>query len=254
MAAPGEAVAAVTLKLPAFWPADPELWFKQVESQFATRNITTDETKYHYLVAALTPETAAEVRDLLIAPPAADLYKTLKEEIVKRTTHSEQARLKQLLTCAELDGRKPTQLLRHMRQLVGSSTALVPNDLLKQLFLPRLPLQVQAVLAANESLTLDKQAELADKLLDVMGPTVAAVDSRSLSEVSDLKKEINEIKNMLRGRHSDKKAGGKRNRSKTPGPRSEDPEDICWFHAKFGSKANNCRQPCSFKKAGSSGN
>ncbi len=66
------AVASVRIKLPPFWPSDPQVWFAQVEAQFATRRITVQRTKFEYMVSALAPEFAAEVRDIILAPPAED--------------------------------------------------------------------------------------------------------------------------------------------------------------------------------------
>ncbi|CAN7997550.1 unnamed protein product, partial [Ixodes hexagonus] len=110
-------VSDVDLRLPPFWTADPELWFIQVGSQFVARRITSDITKYHHVVSSLPPATACEIRDVLLAPPDEDAYKTLKQTLIRRVTPSETQRLQQLLREAELGDRKPSQLLRHMQQL-----------------------------------------------------------------------------------------------------------------------------------------
>ncbi len=129
-------VSAVTvhLKLPPFWPADPELWFVQVEAQFACRRITSQQSKFDYVVSSLSPEFAAEVRDLLLRPPADNPY-----TVLKRTTSSEQRKLQQLFTGEELGDRKPTQLLRRMQQLLDGRPGLIGTSFLQDLFLQRLP-------------------------------------------------------------------------------------------------------------------
>ena len=251
---PNQEISATSLKLPVFWPSDPEVWFSQVEAHFASRTITSDNTKYYHLVASLTPETACEVRDLLINPPAADRYATLKAAIVQRLTTSKQARLKQLLQSEELDGRQPSKFLRRMRQLVGSDTALVSDDLLRELFVTRLPNSVQLVLK-TQTVDLDALAALADQMMDAIGPQVHAVND-SLSEIADLKKEIQEIKGLLRGRSDTKESSSTRARSKTPGSRVDNrqvPGDTCWFHAKFGANARKCREPCAFSSGNDKG-
>lgn len=247
-----EVDATVSVKLPPFWPADPELWFLQVEAQFSTRNITADNTKYNHLVASLTPEAAAEVRDLLLAPPDSDKYTGLMEAIIKRTTSSAEERITKVLTEEELDGRKPSQLLRRMQQLVSNNKALVPDGLLKQVWMSRLPATVQAILATSESLAIDGMAELADKVMEATGSvSVHAVQSAN-SEVSELRKEIQEMKHLLRGRDNDRsKPGSSRARSRTPAPATSG--SLCWFHSKFGNKAEKCRTPCSYKAGNEAG-
>ena len=79
------AVATVSVKLPPFWPSDPEVWFAQVKAHFTSRCITAQHTRFGYVIASLTPEVATEVRDLILKPPDDRPYTVLREKLIKRT-------------------------------------------------------------------------------------------------------------------------------------------------------------------------
>lgn len=92
-------------------------------------------TKLDYVVAALPQSTASVVRDILRSPPADQPYETLRKELIRRTTESEQRRLQQLLTAEELGGRKPTKFLRRMEHLLGDkATTMDTSIFLKKIF------------------------------------------------------------------------------------------------------------------------
>ena len=142
------------------------------------RGITAQKTRFDYIVSTLSPEIATEVRDLILKPPTERPYDTLKTQLIKRTAASEQQKLQQLINAEELGDRKPNQLLRRMQLLLGDQVGLTDGDssFLHELFLQRLPSNVRMVLASTDkTLTLDKLAELADKVMEVATPTVAAI-------------------------------------------------------------------------------
>ena len=246
------AISTVSLKIPPFWPADPLVWFAQVEAQFATRNITAQKTKFDYIIASLTPEFATEVRDLILSPPADTPFDILKDQLVKRTAASEQRRLQQLFVTEELGDRQPTQLLRRMNQLLGDKASGIDNSLLRELFLQRLPPNVRMVLASTaEPVTLEALASLADKIMEVATPTVSTINHSSdhlLSELSSLKAELSQLKQLITSRNPSHRPS--RSRPNSPArPRSNTPQpssDLCWYHQHFGSNAQKCRSPCSF--------
>lgn len=158
---PTSQVSAVALKLPTFWTSRPEIWFTQVEAQFATRQITSDETKFNYVVAALDNTTAAEVESLLHHPPSTDRYQALKSALIGAFGKTHDQRDAELLTLSGLGDRKPTGLLRYMRSLNAD-----PQTLMRALFLHQLPSEVRRVLASSNTRDLDELAIAADRIME----------------------------------------------------------------------------------------
>lgn len=154
--------------MPAFYPEKPALWFAQLESQFVLANISTDATKYHNALGHLDPIYAAEVEDIIIAPPATNKYERLKDELVKRLSASREKKVKQLLTHEELGDRKPSQFLRHLRNLAGPG---VPEEFLKTIWTSRLPSGTQTIIASQQKASLEEVAELADRIHDLVPPS-----------------------------------------------------------------------------------
>ena len=253
--APDVSAVSIALKLPPFWPADPELWFAQVESQFACRRITSQHSKFDYVVSSLAPEFAAEVRDLLINPPTDNPYTTLKTQLTKRTTASEQKKLQLLFTSEELGDRKPTQLLRRMQQLLGNRAGMTDDSFLRELFLQRLPPNVRMVLASTPDGTgLVQLADLADKVMEVASPTagsIAAVTTPSTlaTEIEHLRGEVLRLEKLVqklaRSRSLSHSGSRPSRHSPTPPPANSsdtpdlphDSESLCWYHRKFGDWA-----------------
>ena len=103
---PNAAVHTVSLKLPPFWQEYPALWFHQVETQFATKGITQQLTKYHYIVGSLASETAREVCDVIVTIPATNPFDTLKEHLISHTSLTESQRMQELLSFELLGDQK----------------------------------------------------------------------------------------------------------------------------------------------------
>ncbi|XP_041480160.1 uncharacterized protein LOC121427702 [Lytechinus variegatus] len=274
-------IAPVSIKLPPFWANDPEIWFVQVEAQFHTKGITAEITKFNYVVASLQQEVVMEVRDIITAIPADNPYQKLKAALVKRTTVSEQTRLNRLLSGEELGDKSPSQLLRRMQLLMGTST--MEDSIFRQLFLQRLPTNVQVILAASsDGVSLVDLAALSDKIVEVAGPTSISniqsklapsqppplpahetkVDQLS-AQVAQLTMQVQALTcslldNRGRGRSRQRKSKDSNKRpqsvSRSPNRSEQHAGAQCWYHWKHGSSAQKCISPCSFSAGHAQGN
>jgi len=192
-------LSRVSFKAPPFWKANPELWFIQLESNFVTSGITNDTTKFHSVVAAIDTDILTYVSDIVRSPPETNKYESLKQRIVCQFSQSETSRLRSLLQEIQLGNKKPSQLLREMKDLAQNKLS---DDVLGQLWKQRLPLNCQQILSVSTQ-PLDSLASLADKITEVSGLTphvdvVAQNSSQPSSSLDLLQQQISELQKKRR--------------------------------------------------------
>ncbi|XP_055633966.1 uncharacterized protein LOC129774274 [Toxorhynchites rutilus septentrionalis] len=247
------AVNKIGIKVGPFWKRDPILWFAQIEAQFTLAGIIREDTRYYHVLAGIDSEILACCSDIIRDPPADDKYTKIKERIIQEYSTSEQNRMQQLLRGCELGDRKPSQLLREMRDLARD--VITDEKIIKSLWMQQLPETTQAVLKVSETtLQLSQLAEQADKLADitrnrVASSVTASPDSTNEIGLAELRTRISEISNKLAAFRQERSRSRNRsfNREQSFRSGSREYHPYCYYHRKFGANAKNCREPCQFK-------
>jgi len=245
-------ISAVSVKPPPFWWNSPELWFNRLEAQFEIAGIVSQRTKFNYVLSVLDGDIIRIVSDIIREPNANEPYDTLKSSLIQRLSASEVTKLNQLLSDLNLGDRQPSQLLREMKELGGDK---VSEDLLRSLWLQRLPDNIQAILACNPG-SLNDLAKCADKINEIYNkPKIfsVAIENKSSPEfdiqkqieiltkqVKELSLKINDQRYLRFGRSRS------RSRKSSQHDASKNKFDLCWYHYKFSDKAVKCIQPCAF--------
>lgn len=261
-------INAMKCHLPPFWRQDPLVWFAQVEAEFRSAHIVASSRKFNKIISSLPPDVAMEIRDVIFNPPINSPYEFAKAEIIKRTTQSEKKRLQQLLSTEVLGDQSPSQLLRKLLQLLAG--AAIDESILREIFLNRLPSEVQKILVSSKNTSLQDLADMADQVLEISSPvTVSSVkdnfkidksynqESRFLTletAVKDLTIQITKLSQDLSNLTASSKPrftnNTRRGRSISRNTHNNDPDQIlCWFHYNFASKAKKCIPPCAWGNA-----
>lgn len=251
---PVSEVCKVAIKLPPFWADRPALWFAQAEAQFHLAGITTDMTMFSHVISIIDHRLIGEIEDIIMSPPDVNKYQTIKEELIRRLSTSEQQRVERLLSDEQLGDRKPSAFLRHLQSLAGPSKDVT---ILRQLWMRRLPAQVQAILAAQSDLALEKLAELADKIIEVTpGPSRVCKVDNSQPNLDAIMERLEKLGQQVAALTDKRQRGRSRARSASRSSRrsgtSADPAlKLCWYHKKFGTKAAKCIPPCNWTSGNS---
>ena len=250
-------------------------WFLQVEQEFLLRNVTSPVTKYRILVTNLSPELLLSVSDL-INNSEYNTYELLKEAILQRAAPSPRHALRALFTTPSPDGRTPSEILRHIQRTLARADTHLPPDILRSMFLQRLPAVVQTALLASE-LPIEQLALKADEILAIQAsPQVSAVSTTPSLTLESLAAQVAELTTAVRRLATRDPSPHPRPRHRSPASprasrdrgrdytyqhrrnynrrRSPTPGSYCFYHSRFGAQAQRCQPPCSWPGNGHRGN
>lgn len=222
---------AVAIKLPTLWINNTETWFFQAEAQFSIRGVKDELTKFYHVVAVLSAETASRVKDIIRTPDEEAPYTKLKKALLQTYEPTEHERAAAILSITSLGDSKPSEVMDRILSLLGNHEGGI---LLRYHFLRILPDYVRNALSLSKTNDLRALAAEADLIFQT------GRDSRPTTQVFAGENEA-EVDRIQRNRHAQR--GG--THASAP--------NLCFYHARFGSKAKKCSPPCSMsgnEKAG----
>jgi hypothetical protein len=231
---PDDSVNQVAMKLPLFWVDNPMRWFQQAEAQFRVKSITRSTTKFDHVLARLPSDATVSIGDVIdkattAVNPSETPYEDLKARLLKAYMPGPYKMLDSLLDHPALGDRTPSKMMDEMLALLPAGEK--PTMLFNALFLRRLPATLRQVLATQKHEDPHALAEAADHLYDSGVHSTAAAAA--------LLPHTPEVCAVPAARSSRSPTRGSGARSATPGA-------MCWFHAKWADKANQCKPPCSW--------
>jgi hypothetical protein len=100
------------------------------------------------------------------------------------------------------------------------------------------------ILTTQTDSTLDKLAELADKIHEML-PTAPHIDATQIATTTDLSKELAQLRKEVAKLR--KAYNRQQRRNQSPAPQDKPENTICWYHNRFKGKATKCTQPCSYQ-------
>ena len=239
---------AVAIKLPPFWPESINAWFSQVEAQFRIKKVVTEQTKFDYVVQALSQTEVVKVLDLVQSPPPLVPYTTLKSHLLSLHAMMEYAPYEALIGLPMSGDMLPSTLMSKMLSLLPLDTK--PCWIFRSVFLHRLPANIRIHLVDDSTEDCLKLALRADRLVK----SHLHAHLPSINAVSDVPEPVYAVRQPPRSstprRPSTSSTSSRR--SATPrhrtssSRRSESPDSLCWYHHNFAEAATRCRAPCSW--------
>lgn len=257
-----EEIASISVKarIPTFWRDKPVLWFAQFETVINPQK-PSDEAKFSLLVAHIEKIDVEQIGDIIASTNRSGRYEEAKKRLLSVYEESEEKQIHKLLTEMDLGDQKPSQLLRRMKELARDK---ITDTTLRILWMRHLPVSMRAVLSVNEEATSEILAAMADKMneqtLEVHSVCECQQSSTSRQEIShhkpehDLREAVTQLTREIAALKMDRFRPSRstykpfRSRSRSFSRRRSASNGYCFYHARYGAEARNCRSPCNYKR------
>ena len=210
-------------RIATFYASDVELWFNQIETQFALHQIDDDDERYSLTCAALSGEIASDVRDVLLQPFRSNKYDSLKAILIERRGLTTPERVNKVISGEKIGSDVPSRFLRRLQKTAGFGTkAVVGKAVIRQAFILQMPASIRAHLATQpDSASLESLAVLADRALaaeqdvEESKPGVAEIKvdetSKLVGLLEDVSKRIKKLETVTTSERKRNKGRGRAN-------------------------------------------
>ena len=257
---------------------DVATWFLHLEAIWAASGDLTDQHQYLAVVRALPAEVALRLASFLAKPPAQDRYPAVKAALVAAFGRTRETYYAEL-DAVRFEGGRPSALLARMAYLNEAAGQPLSEAMLQYRHTRLMPQPVQAQLAA--ALAASPAADY-PRLVDAVVEAHAAAPVASLSAppcacgssgpqqgpapdayaVHAMRAPagprpggapaVTEQRPVTStdARLSAIEASVRRLEAALSSAPAPSRPGYCYFHARFGDEARNCRPPCEWPQAG----
>ena len=262
-APPRAEAAAAAVHLADYYAENPTAWFAFVDSVFETSRIRASRTKFNYAFQKLPLSMFDTISDIQQASATSeDPYGELKTRLTNSFGLGKEARLAAFLDHPGLGDFKPSVLLDRIWALRPDSVDAIAYAI----FYRRLPAYIVSAAAGHKFEDRNALGVFCNQIYDAQGGAAAAHAAMAATAAGASRRPFHspgraDRRHQSSGRASSSghSSGGgaraSRRRSPTPGAAKQYPDAAghCYYHARYQSRARNCRQPCSFQENGEAG-
>ncbi|XP_073997879.1 uncharacterized protein [Rhodnius prolixus] len=252
---------------PPFTAEHVETWLEQFDNAMNLGAVQDDPKKYAYLLPTDVMTQAAGA----IRTTTGGKYLAMRSYLITRYGVSSEQRLDRLFAEGELGDRRPTQLLDDLQRLASGTEVGAP--VIRRLWLQRLPTNLRTIVVSH-SAPLEELAVIADRVLTAqqpsyaaptnMPPVMAPVDGvpetlnpeeqgataqygLAQAEVAHVRTYISQRKNSANAARITELEMQIKQLSDQLHTLNARETPTCYYHARFGARAQKCKPPCQFR-------